>query len=313
MRKMMLLLCGVVVGCSDPTRSSEMDVGLDTNEAHDTNVPEVLRMGGSCVASDATFQPSTDASARSGTLSVLTYNVAGLPEGISQSHPSRYTTQISPLLNRYDLVLAQEDFSYHSDLISALTLPFGSPPFVASSLGDGLATFARNVVANCLHVSWNQCNGIVDSANDCLTPKGFSVVTLELAPGILIDAYDLHADAGGSPGDAAARSAQVAQLIEFAQMRSGTRAMILGGDTNMNSGDEANVVALLSGLSLTDTCRELQCGQQTRIDRIMYRNSDDVRFTPSNWRIDNAFVTAEGEPLSDHVSVAVDLGWTRLR
>jgi hypothetical protein len=40
-------------------------------------------------------------------LSVLTYNVAGLPAEVSGSDPVANHPQISPLLNGYDLVLVQ--------------------------------------------------------------------------------------------------------------------------------------------------------------------------------------------------------------
>lgn len=62
----------------------------------------------------------------SGTFTTLTYNVAGLPEGLSGSNPSVNTPLISPLLNAYDLVLVQEDWIdaagvdfFHDDVISA--------------------------------------------------------------------------------------------------------------------------------------------------------------------------------------------------
>ncbi|HNC65195.1 MAG TPA: hypothetical protein PK075_11140 [Chitinophagales bacterium] len=41
----------------------------------------------------------------------MTYNVAGLPEGInSDQFPSRHIPLISPLLNNFDVVNVQEDF-----------------------------------------------------------------------------------------------------------------------------------------------------------------------------------------------------------
>src|SRR5688572_5820705 len=45
-----------------------------------------------------------------GTIRFLTYNVAGLPEGVSKSHPAANTPLMSPLLNDFDLVVVQEDF-----------------------------------------------------------------------------------------------------------------------------------------------------------------------------------------------------------
>ena len=61
------------------------------------------------------------------TFSVLSLNVAGLPAILSSSDPAENTVQMSPLLNNYDIVSVQEDFSYHNDLILLifyLCLPF---------------------------------------------------------------------------------------------------------------------------------------------------------------------------------------------
>ena len=59
---------------------------------------------------------ASDDGERELTFSVLTYNVAGLPAGISSSEPDINTPLISPLLNDYDIALVQEDFVYHRDL-----------------------------------------------------------------------------------------------------------------------------------------------------------------------------------------------------
>ena len=55
---------------------------------------------------------STPASAATtGSFNVLTYNVAGLPEGLSSGHPETNTPLISPRLGAYDIVNVQEDFN----------------------------------------------------------------------------------------------------------------------------------------------------------------------------------------------------------
>jgi hypothetical protein len=41
----------------------------------------------------------------------LAYNVAGLPQEISKANPQQHIPLISPLLNEYDVVLTQEDFT----------------------------------------------------------------------------------------------------------------------------------------------------------------------------------------------------------
>lgn len=54
----------------------------------------------------------------SGELDMLTYNVAGLPQGVSRSDPLLNTLIMSPLLNRYPYVFVQEDFEYHDELVA---------------------------------------------------------------------------------------------------------------------------------------------------------------------------------------------------
>ena len=51
-----------------------------------------------------------------GNFSVLSYNVAGLLEGLSQSKPSVFIPMISPLLNNYDLVLSNNELLWEGAL-----------------------------------------------------------------------------------------------------------------------------------------------------------------------------------------------------
>ena len=52
-----------------------------------------------------------------GQLLAVTYNVDGIPQGIDGSNARVNNPLISPLLNGYDLVLLQEDFTYHDFLV----------------------------------------------------------------------------------------------------------------------------------------------------------------------------------------------------
>src|SRR3954464_1761273 len=58
--------------------------------------------------------------AHGGQFRLLTYNVAGLPQVVSPSTPRQNIPLVSPLLNAYDVVLVQEDFSYHELLLVAV-------------------------------------------------------------------------------------------------------------------------------------------------------------------------------------------------
>ena len=246
----------------------------------------------------------------SGTLSLLTYNVAGLPQGISKGNPIVNTPLISPLLNPYDLVFVQEDFTYHAQLIASVTHPYLSTPLTTGgALGDGLNRLARYQFSEFVREAWLDCNGLVDQGSDCLTKKGFSAGLHHLANGVWVDIYNLHMDAGSNGADYAAREKQTQQLLIAIASRSKDMAIIVTGDTNMKVADEPVLQALLAGAALKDACRELNCPEPNRIDRVMFRNSKALTLTPKNWRVDQTFVDSSGGPLSDHEAVGVDFDW----
>ncbi len=243
---------------------------------------------------------------------MLVYNVAGLPQGISGGNPTINTPLISPLLNPFDLVYVQEDFSFHEQLISAATHPFKSTPLTTGgALGDGLNRLARYPFSDFTRTAWDVCYGTVDSGSDCLTKKGFSVGLHQFAEGVWVDVYNLHMDAGHKKQeDYAAREAQAAQLLAAIQARSADTPVIVVGDTNMRDAeDELVLQSLLTGAGLTDACRALACAEPERIDRVMFRGNATLTLTPRNWRVDASFVDAANEPLSDHEAVAVDFDW----
>ena len=250
--------------------------------------------------------------AQSGKFTVLTYNVAGLPEGISQSHPLLFMKRIGPLLNGFDLVLTQEDFFYGKELKAGAEHPYYDGRSRAGILGDGLSRFSIFPLGEATHVAWEVCHGTLGYANDCLTPKGFSVAAHELAPGVEIDVYDLHMDAGGNRGDQEARDQQMAQLIAFMAERSAGKAVIVAGDWNISGKrerDRATLQRLLDEQGLVDSCRALNCGRE-RIDRILFRGNDNIKIKAVAYRVEaERFRTRLGLPLSDHKAVSVEFEW----
>jgi hypothetical protein len=249
-----------------------------------------------------------------GELQVLTYNVAGLPEGISGSHPERNTPQISPLLNPYDLVFVQEDFWYHASLVAALELPYRSEPYrtpaVLEDIGDGLSLFSRFQFTGYQRTPWGGCHGQFDCASDCLATKGFSFARVTLAAGVEIDVYNLHMEAGGCAEDITLRASGAALLARTILERSPDRAVIVAGDFNLHEEDPVDVAVLdqlLANATLADACRVLAC-TRPKIDRVLYRSGGGVTLTATSWSIPEHFVDAEsGERLSDHQPVAVTL------
>ncbi|MDF1661711.1 MAG: hypothetical protein P1V97_08055 [Planctomycetota bacterium] len=257
--------------------------------------------------------PTLPTPVATGTLSVLSYNVAGLPQGISSSSPATNTPQISPKLNSYDLVLAQEDFSYHTELARDALHSFQSSPLTGfnTPMGDGLNRFSNLTSGALTRQKWFDCHGLFNSGSDCLASKGFSFSRIEVAPGIEIDVYNLHADAGRKSGDIDARRNQFIQLTQFIWIQSNGRPLIVAGDTNLRASvaeDEQILQDFLAATGLEVAARTL--GQvPDKIDRIMIRSANKTILTAQSRRIASEFVDSSGADLSDHEAIHVDVRW----
>jgi hypothetical protein len=254
-----------------------------------------------------------DSGARSGELNLLTYNVAGLPGFISDSDPAANTPRVSPLLNDYDIVLAQEDFSYHQALIGHAKHPYQVEPRPPrrAFVGDGLSTLSVYPVLGTRSVEWRGCYGYLGSLSDCLSEKGFSFARIRLGDGAHVDVYNIHADAGNSEGDVAARRQGFSQLAEFISTQSAEQAVIVAGDTNLEPDDPRDLEILeqfLVRTALSDSCAKLGC-QRGGVDRVMVRGTSHLALTATRWAQDERFVDAHGEALSDHPAVSVRVRW----
>ena len=128
------------------------------------------------VSSSATG--STSSLVAQGSLDLLTYNVAGLPQGLSSSNPVANTPQISPKLNAYAVVLAQEDFTYHTQLMSQALHPYQSSPQPVSSIlrpmNDGLNRFSQPPFSGHQRVTWAVSYGVFKMNIDTDTQFAFS-------------------------------------------------------------------------------------------------------------------------------------------
>jgi hypothetical protein len=264
----------------------------------------------------------------------LTYNVAGLPEPLSGSHPLTNTPLISPRLNAYDLVLVQESWQtpdpnpyaplrvYHELLVADALHPYKSTPAMqpfgtdprrpSAFLADGLNQFANFAFdPDVIRIMWNRC---YTTAADCLALKGFSIARTTLARGITVDIYDLHMEAGGDPQDDEIRDEGVDQLVASMNGYSAGRAVIVGGDFNLHTDGEPDATIyqrLLTLAGLTDACAAVGCADAGRIDKFAWRNSGAVTITPVSWSNESAlFLDGNGVPLSDHDPVAVRFDWS---
>jgi hypothetical protein len=282
----------------------------------------------------------------SGQFSMLSYNVAGLPEALSGLEPRVNMPLISPLLNDYELVIVQEDWQtpdpnpfgnlevYH-DLLAKdaqhpyqsepAPLPAGNDPSRPSALvSDGLNRFSMFPFGELTRVSWEGCFGGLDGsdrgAGDCLATKGFSVATHTLADGVEVDVYNLHAEAGATEEDQRLSEEQFRHLADFVNERSAGRAVILGGDTNLHThdghpdawgdGDAIIWQTFTEATGLVDVC-DLVSPCDRGIDKLAVRSSDTISLEPLSQLYDrDKFRREDGEPLSDHPPLVVEISWT---
>lgn len=299
-----------------------------------TDTPDVNRGGRVWKAKQAAAKACPSLAPTSGDFLALTYNVAGLPEGISGSSPLTNTPLISPLLNGYELVVVQESWQtpdpnplaplrvYHELLVadalhpyksSSAPLPLGQDPRRPSALvSDGLNMFSQFAFdPDQIRHMWTNCHA---SAADCLSLKGFSISRMTLARGITVDVYNLHMEAGGDPQDEALREDAVDQLLAQMSTYSAGRAIIIGGDFNLHTDEEPDATTyqrLLTSAGLTDVCAAVGCPDIGRIDKFAFRGNATLAITPLAWSNDDAlFQDGSGEDLSDHEPIAARFDWT---
>jgi endonuclease/exonuclease/phosphatase family metal-dependent hydrolase len=274
----------------------------------------MLSLLGALAALEPSLAAPVPFSGAGGRFELVTYNVAGLPEGISGAHPLANLPRIGELLNGFDIALVQEDFAYPLELRRRVRHPYASAAFARAGrldFGDGLSQFSRWPFSEFQRVAWSSCHGVIDSFFDCLTPKGFSMSRQAIAPGVFVHIYNLHMDAGWSADDRAARAGQVEQLLAALEGSSAHQAVIVAGDTNILGRERALLERFRSEAGLTDACAETRCPEPWRVDRVLYRGSADLQLSLRSWRVASEFVDDARRPLSDHLAVAVQFEWRR--
>lgn len=271
------------------------------------------------------------AAASSGTFSVLTYNVAGLPEALSSAPTPRAssTTAIGQRLAPFDIIHVQEDFNYHSSLYAADSHPYRTPTSGGAGLGSGLNSLSNLPYTGFERTYWNSCQ--LDSG-DCLTPKGFTLMRVRLAEGAYVDFYNVHTNAGTSSGDEASRADNLNQLTAFIRTHSAGHAVVVMGDTNSRYTRSADTIAgFVAANGLTDAWVRLERGGSAPaagspallcdpsavtdtcevVDKVLYRSSRSLTLTATSYRNEHAsFLDSSGTMLSDHDPLAVGFSWS---
>lgn len=267
-----------------------------------------------------------------GEVTVLTYNIAGLPEWISAAKtPRAFSIQrIGGLINDFDIVNIQEDFNYNKFLYQENRHPYRTTSMGGVPFGDGLSTLSKYPIIQFHRVAWKDCNGA-----DCLTPKGFSCARIQLAKDVFLDVYNVHATAQNNFNATTARTRNLQQLASFIQEKSVCQPILLMGDFNAHYSFEKEWIKLFQehvdvidtwvllnnegrfpeinqkfhaqhALQVTDRCEG--------VDKIYFRNSDQLLIKPSLYKIERSrFKDESGENLSDHCAVSLQLSWESIK
>lgn len=187
------------------------------------------------------FAGAEDAEQITGNINVISFNVDGLPVpsflSSTKRNPLKATKLIAQQVNASgcDILCAQEDFNFHNTLKNNLDMDYATLTSGPAAIGDGLNIFSKYPVYNVGRVAWDSAYGVFDCGSDELTPKGILYCTVEIADGVFVDVYTLHADAWEDEQSMIAKSEQFDQLIELIEEHSGTdRAVLLTGDFNTN-------------------------------------------------------------------------------
>ncbi|MEV4054325.1 jacalin-like lectin [Amycolatopsis sp. NPDC049688] len=288
----------------------------------------------SAAALSTVVSPAAAHAADGGSFSVLSYNVAGLPEGISSAPTPRdpATTAIGQRLGPYDVVHVQEDFNYHAKLYAADQHPYRTPTSGGAGIGSGLNTLSSLPydADDFERARWTSCQ--LDSG-DCLTPKGFTFMRVRLAEGVYVDFYNAHTNAGTNDGDEASRASNLAQLTAFIRTHSAGNAVVVMGDTNTRYTRAADTIAgfaadngltdawvklVRGGVAPAPGSPALVCDEQTVtndcevVDKVLYRGSKLVSLDATLYNNEHAkFLDSAGKMLSDHDPITVRFSWTR--
>ncbi|MGM0564131.1 MAG: jacalin-like lectin [Pseudomonadota bacterium] len=257
-------------------------------------------------------------------LSVLSYNVAGLPELFSSADSDRQaaTEQISCYVNAFDVVNVQEDFNYHAALYDTCNNhPHRSPTTGGMGFGSGLNSMSYYPYSDWERVSWNDCNGV-----DCLTPKGFTRARVRVDDGVIVDVYNLHAQAQVGSADLEARRGNILQLANYIEQHSAGHAVLILGDTNTRYTRSEDNIRELTNRGFKDPWIELTrngsypasgapalaCSEKITdpnceiVDKLFYRGSHALDVIPMLYQVRTDDVNNEGEKLSDHPPVQGD-------
>ncbi len=228
----------------------------------------------------------------------------------SQHVPRTRLRAIRARIDRFDIALFQEAFTSVPSLLAGfeargavISERFGIAARMVGLTGStGLAAAILRPVLTVGFAEighYSVCSGTFGRANDCLASKGFAMQRVRFA-GVEIDVYDTHLDA--DPRDAPTRAVQLTVLAAAMQRFSAGRAVILGGDFNIERGDTTEFAALTRfshGASLTDAGITSSAAWPEHLDYVFFRGSTEADISLRIAGEDPSFRT-QATALSDH-------------
>lgn len=257
---------------------------------------------------------TTDTLITEGELTILTYNVHGLPPAITNDDTTGRMEQIAPRLTDFDLVGIQEDWmdDNHEILKSKSEFAyfdrFNTPKDDTKVYGAGLTWLSAFELVDVTHHYYDSCFGTVDHASDCLASKGIQEAHILLG-GVDVKILNTHLEAGNGEEDQAIRSEQIATLQILSTQSN--HPIILMGDFNLHPelSEDRVLLGMLEDIGFEQACWNLDCAEPNHIDQIWVRSNDAIEFTIQSWTRLDSFVDNSGTPLSDHPPIQIELGW----
>lgn len=200
-----------------------------------------------CVNSDIRRTPPIS---QKGQVSLLTLNVAGLPDFLtSQDHPKERMYGMQHYANAYDIVSFQEDFYYsrHLDRQARFKhIERGSKcngwslvwPWLRKS---GLTLQTSLPQTGTRFKAFSTCDGHFKHGNDCWVSKGVLCSRVIRNDGIIMHVCTTHMDAGQRKEGVEARAVQIQEYLAHLPEPETDRPWILIelGDYNMRPHEEA--------------------------------------------------------------------------
>ncbi|KDN65775.1 putative endonuclease/Exonuclease/phosphatase [Colletotrichum sublineola] len=288
---------------------------------------KMLLAGGSALSSGALAQ------ATSGDLTILSMNVAGLPEFLQNNEvPGDKTTNSKTMgtlfgAYNYGIIHVQEDFNYHASIYETDIHPYRTATSGGVPFGSGLNTLSNYDWIDFERVKWDTCSNA--SGADCLTPKGFTFMRVRLAEGVYVDVYNLHADAGTEPDDLTARNKNLNQVASYINANSVGNAVLVFGDTNCRYtrvSDDIRVFSSQNGMTdpwvqlirdgVVPTVETFCDNPSTTsycetVDKAFYRGNAVLGLEATHWDYASTkFLQPNGDILSDHNPITVNFTWS---